>query len=76
MDFQSATDRNAQTLFLSEMIRGEKPYIRVPILNLAHYLGIKLLCNTQNFLRLNSNLLLTSFCHEFNLVTGSIQSVQ
>ena len=76
MDFQSATDRNAQTLFLSEMIRGEKSYIRVPILNLAHYLGIKLLCNTQNFLRSNSNPPLTSFCHEFNVVTGWIQSVQ
>ena len=56
--------------------RWEILYIRVPILNLAHYLGIKLLCNTQNFLRSNSSLPLASFCHEFNLVTGWIQSVQ
>lgn len=48
--------------------RWEILYIRVPILNLAHYLGIKLLCNTQNILRSNSNLPLTSFCHELILL--------
>lgn len=76
MDFQSATDRNAQTLFLSEMIRGEKPYIGVAILNLLHCPAIKLLlCNAQNFLKSNCNLSFTSFCHEFNLFQSSIQSI-